>query len=313
MVQQHLGEDALSDTCYIYPRSIVKFGDRLQQSLTLSCPEAARLALTQADAFEFVTSEFTTRLATTTVIEGAVWGFSMEALDEVHVFMIQLFQTPALSNTERLAAIGWLCQQLDALVTTQEQTKVDALMAEMRDLVESGRLQSIVGQLNQQQDASATVFSILFGTKSPTGRSTTQTEVLKQVQMGLGITADIDWNRISENYARGTQLLREYSGVYDRLMSHYLLNDLVRETFPWTQATALEHYRRLLTRYGILRLMLAGVAAAQGQAPDEAAIVHTIYIFCRLYQHNQAFAAHAESLMAQSDWTRLDQLYALLN
>ena len=313
MVQQHLGEDALSDTCYIYPRSVVQFGDRLEQSLTLSCPEAARLALTQADAFEFVTSEFTTRLSTTTVITEAIRGFSMETLDEVHIFLIQLFQTPSLSNTERLATIGWLCQQLDALVAAHEQEKVNTLMAEMRDLVESGRIQPIVSQLNQQQDASVTVFSILFGTKLPPNRSTTQTEVLKQVQTGLGITPDIDWEKISENYARGTQMLREDSGIYDRLMSHYLLNDLVRETFPWTQASAMEHYRRLLTRYGILRLMLAGVAAAQGQAPDEATLVHTTYIFCRMYQHNLVFVSQAESLMAQSDWTTLDRLYALLN
>lgn len=313
MVQQHLGEDALSDTCYIYPRSVVQFGDRLEQSLTLSCPEAARLALTQDDAFEFVTSEFTTRLSTTTVIGAGVRGFSMKALDDVHIFLIQLLQTPALSNTERLATIGWLCQQLDALVTSHEQSKVDTLMAEMQDLVESGGIQSIVGQLNRQQDASVTLFSILFGTKSPTGRSAIQTEVIKQVQTGLGITPEIDWARISENYARGTQLLQEDSEVYDRLMTHYLLNDLVRETFPWTQATALEHYRRLLTRYGILRLMLAGVAAALGKTPDEATIVHTTYIFCRTYQHNMAFVSQAESLMAKYDWTRLDQLYALLN
>jgi len=312
MVQQRLGEDALSDTCYVYPRSIVQLGDRLEQSLTLSCPEAARLALTQTDAFEFVTSEFTTRLATTTVI-GAIKGFSLEAVDEVHIFLIQLFQTLALSNTERLATIGWLCQQLDALVAANEESKAGSLMAEMRDLVESGSVRTIVSQLNQQQDASATLFSILFGAKSPIGRSPTQTEVLEEVRAGLGISSDMDWPKISENYARGVKLLQDDGGIYDRLMSHYLLNDLVRETFPWTQATAMTHYRRLLTRYGILRLMLAGVAAARDEAPDEATIVHTTYIFCRLYQHNMTFASQAEALMEQSDWTRLEQLYALLN
>jgi lysine-N-methylase len=313
MVQQHLGEDALSNTCYIYPRTIVQFGDRLEQSLTLSCPEAARLALTQADAFEFVTSEFTTRLATTAALNGPIRGFSLEALDEVHIFLIQLFQTPALSITERLATTGWLCQQLDALVTSNEQAKVGTLLGEMRDLVESGRIQPIVGQLNRKHDASVTVFSILFGTKLPADRSAAQTEVLKQVQAGLGITLEIDLVRISENYARGIQLLQTKSDLYDRLMSHYLLNDLVRETFPWTQATAMEHYRRLLTRYGILRLMLAGIAANAGEAPDESSIVRTTQVFCRIYQHNQSFAAHAEKLMTDSDWTRLDQLYALLN
>jgi len=65
---------------------------------------------------------------------------------------------------------------------------------------------------------------------------------------------------ISENYARGNQLLNKEGSEYNKLMSRYLLNDLVLETFPWAQATAMGHYRRLLTRYWILRLMLSGVA-----------------------------------------------------
>lgn len=310
-VQQQLGEDALSDTCYIYPRSMVKFGDRFEESLTLSCPEAARLALTQADAFEFVSAEFTTRLSTTTVI-GPRCGFSMESMDEVHIFLIQLFQTPALSNTERLAIVGWLCQQLDDLVRTGAQASANALVAEMRAVVETGHIHTIVGQLNGKQEASVTLFSILFGNKSTLGRSALQSTVLEQVREGLGIHSDLDFTKISENYARGTKLLSA-DGTHDRLMTQYLLNDLIRETFPWKQPTAMKHYQRLLTRYGILRLMLAGVAANMDTTPNEAAIVQTTSVFCRLYQHDSRLASHADELLAQSDWTKLERLYSLLN
>ena len=86
------------------------------------------------------------------------------------------------------------------------------------------------------------------------------------------------------------------------MMAHYLLNDLIRETFPWTQPTAMEHYRRLLTRYGILRLLLSGVAAGQNVAPNESKMAETIQVFCRIYQHNNDFAKQAESLLAESDW-----------
>lgn len=312
MVQQHLGEDALSDTCYVYPRSIVQFGDRFQQGLTLSCPEAARLALTQDDAFAFSSGEFTTRLATTVVIE-PVRGFTLEAMDDAHVFLIQLFQTPELSNTERLAAVGWVCQQLDSLATEGKQDQIGSLLAEMRDMVESGRIHSVVAQLSPKQDASITLFSLLFATKTPNSKSDTQSEVLDSVRTGLGIDDTMDWVKISDNYIRGNQLLQADGSSYERLMSHYLLNDLVRETFPWTQESAIGHYRRLLARYGILRLMLSGIAASLDKAPDETAIVKATYVFCRLYQHNIAFSSHAESLMTQSDWTQLDKLYALLN
>lgn len=312
MIQQHLGEDALSDTCYVYPRSIVQFGERFQQGLTLSCPEAARLALTQDDAFAFSSADFTTRLATTAVI-APVRGLTMEAMDDTHIFLIQLFQTPELSNTERLAATGWVCQQIDNLVAEGRQGDIGTLLHEMRDLVESGRIHSVVAQLSRQQDASITLFSILFATKTPNSKTDTQAEVLDSVRAGLGIGGSMDWDKITDNYVRGNQLLRAEGSPYERLMSHYLLNDLVRETFPWTQGTAMGHYRRLLTRYGILRLMLSGMAASTGKALDEASIVKATYVFCRLYQHNMVFSEQAENLMARSDWTQLDKLYTLLN
>lgn len=311
-IQQKLGEDALSDTCYIYPRYVVQFGDRFEQSLTLSCPEAARLALTQDDAFEFVSADFTTRLATTPVVT-SVRGFSMEAMDEVRVFLVQLFQTPSLSNTERLVTVGWLCQQLDALVDTNAQTNAETLLAEMRAMIESGSIHATVGQLNKQQATSVTLFSILFGVKSPEEARGNQRDVLDRVRSGLEITGDLSLMKISDNYVRGSQLLAEDGGISEKIVSKYLLNDLIRETFPWTQTSAMAHYRRLLTRYGILRLMLAGIAAGQESALDETAIVRTIQVFCRIYQHNMAFAKQAEGLLVKSEWTQLERLYALLN
>lgn len=311
-IQQTLGEDALSDTCYIFPRYVVQFGDRFEQSLTLSCPEAARLALTQDNAFEFVTADFTTRLATTPVV-AAVRGFSIDAMDEVRVFLVQLFQTPSLSNTERLVTVGWLCQQLDAMVDNNTQADIEVLLEEMRAMIESGSIHTTVSQLNKQQATSVTLFSILFGVKSPSEARGNQRDVLDRVRSGLGITGDLSLVKISDNYVRGSHLLAGDGGVSEKLVSRYLLNDLIRETFPWTQTSAMAHYRRLLTRYGILRLMLAGMAAEQGGSLDESTIVRTVQVFCRIYQHNIVFSKQAEELLAKSEWTQLERLYALLN
>lgn len=312
MVQQHFGEDALSDTCYIYPRSVVQFANHLQQSLTLSCPEAARLALSSEDPFTFVSGEFTTRLSTTAVVT-PMRGFAVETMDEVNIFVIQLFQTAELSNTERLVVLGWLCRQLDSLADAGKQEGAANLLEEMLAVVESGSVRSIVDQLSKQHDASITLFSLLFATNTPDGKSQTQLDILDRVRTGLGIDESLNHEKVAQNYDRGMQLLQGPDSAYPRLISNYLLNDLIRETFPWRQDTAIKHYRRLLARYGILRLMLSGMAAAQNHTPDEATMVQAVYVFCRLYQHNITFAQQAENLLAQSNWTELDRLYALLN
>lgn len=60
-VQREMGEDKLSNTCSTYPRSTRVIDGQHEQSLTLSCPEAARLALLHSDAMDFVESNVIVR------------------------------------------------------------------------------------------------------------------------------------------------------------------------------------------------------------------------------------------------------------
>lgn len=315
LVQQHLGEDALSDTCYIYPRHVTRYGERFELSLTLSCPEAARLALTQDDAFEFVSTEAGTRPSATSTV-AADRGFDLPAMDEVRALTIQLFQTEGLSNTERLAVLGWLCSQLDALVASNTQHQLPTLLRELIDLVESGALQQLVGQLSQQSVLSAHVFSILFASTShPQGKPTRHQALLEQVRQGLGLDAQghAAPAAFETAYLRGLGLLQaEGAALPEKVLARYLLNELLRESFPWRAPSAMLHYRRLLIRFGILRLMLAGLAAAHGRALDEMQMVEAVQVFSRLYQHNDTFASRAENILSGADWDQLGRLYTLL-
>lgn len=314
-IQQNLGEDALSDTCHVYPRSVVQFGDRMEQSLTLSCPEAARLALTQEDAFEFVAAEFSTRQATTDILPTA-GGFDFFAMDEVRAFTIQLFQTPALSNVERLAVLGWLCSQLDELAASGTENQVHAILNELTLSIESGAIQATVHQLTRQSSVAASVFSVLFGSPPSADRSANQKTVLDWVNQGLGFDASgaaPTAAALESNYLRGLALLHADGATAERILTRYLLNDLVRQTFPWKQSSGLSSYLQLLTRFGIVRLMLAATAAAHNTPLDEPQMVQVVQVFCRLYQHNRAFAQNTEKALLNAQWDTLDKLYTLLN
>jgi len=60
-VHKELGEYQLSNSCFSYPRNVLNSGGIVQQTLTLSCPQAARLALLADDAFEIVEREIAVR------------------------------------------------------------------------------------------------------------------------------------------------------------------------------------------------------------------------------------------------------------
>jgi lysine-N-methylase len=314
-IQQHLGEDALSDTCYIYPRTVYKSGDQFAQCLTLSCPEAARLALTQDDAFEFAVTEFTSRQDTTRELIRSLHGFDAVAMEETRVFCIQLFQTEALSNTERLVMLGWLCHQLDALAASNSQAQALDLLQQLTHMVESGNLRTSAAQLTSQPRLAAEVFSLLFGSPLGKGASERQREVVSWVCHGLGFVpgnAAPQPATIAENYLRGLSLLNSQAAQLEQMLERYLLNELLLELFPWSRTTMMAHYRRLLTRYGVLRLMLAAVANAKSAPLDMDTIVQVIQVFSRQYQHNKTFSTRAEDLLNSANWTQLDRLYALL-
>lgn len=313
--QQHLGEDALSDTCYIYPRTVHKSGDRFAQCLTLSCPEAARLALTQDDAFEFAVTEFTSRQDTTRELRPSLHGFDAIAMEETRVFCIQLFQTDALSNTERLVMLGWLCHQLDALAANNTQAQALDLLQQLTQMVASGNLRASTTQLTSQPKLAVEVFSLLFGSPLGKGASKQQRDVVAWVCSGLGFEtngAAPQQTTIAENYLRGLSLLNTHAAQLEQVLRRYLLNELLLELFPWSRTSMMAHYRRLLTRYGVLRLMLAAVANAKNSPLDQETLVQVVQVFSRLYQHNKTFAARAEDLLTGADWAQLDRLYALL-
>ena len=52
-IQRALGEAALCDTCRVYPRHTEEFEDVREYSLSLSCPEAARLILERTEPLAF--------------------------------------------------------------------------------------------------------------------------------------------------------------------------------------------------------------------------------------------------------------------
>lgn len=313
--QQYLGEDALSDTCYIYPRTVYKSGEQFAQCLTLSCPEAARLALTQDDAFEFSITEFTSRQDTTRELIPSLHGFDATAMEETRMFCIQLFQTEALSNTERLVMLGWLCHQLDALAATNSQAQTQDLLQQLTRTVESGNLGTSAAQLNSPPKLAAEVFSLVFGSPLGKGASQRQREVVEWVCSGLGFAIDAPSPPlaiITENYLRGLSLLNTDANQLEQPLGRYLLNELLLELFPWSRTSMMAHYRRLLTRYGVLRLMLAAVANARNAPLDQATVVQVTQVFARLYQHNNTFSKKAEELLNGANWVDLDRLYALL-
>lgn len=314
MLWQELGEAALPLTCKTYPRVVQGFGDRLEQTLNLSCPAAARLALQDADAFDFVEAELPVPPGDIGVV-AALAGIDLGTMDDARMLALQLLQTDGLSNVERLLTLGILCDHIDRQVAAGEQAGIAAALAEIVDFVESGEAASVALKIPDEFEHSGSVFAMLTGSLLGAARSEHQRATLGEVLAGLGGEASAtDAAAIGRCYAQARAALTPAAAAeIEEVLRRFLLNELLRGMFPWgSSGAAMKQYRFLVLLFGGLRLCLTGAAAASADAFDRERATQVTQVFCRLTTHNPAFFARAERLMAGANFDSLGNLCQLV-
>lgn len=104
LVQRELGESALSPTCSTYPRLKRRYDDETRHSMTLSCPEVARLVLFEADSMRLHEQE---SLLAKGKVDLIGQRQSLNQVQQVvHLFVWHLVQAPSRHIEENLQALA---------------------------------------------------------------------------------------------------------------------------------------------------------------------------------------------------------------
>ncbi len=313
-VQRDLGEDYLSNTCATYPRASRDFGGQIEQSLTLSCPEAARQALLQPDAFDFVEAPLQVRNGTVETIKPRS-GLSLPVMNEIRVFCLQLMRTDGLELWQKLAVLGVFCERLTATLQQAGHAGIPALLQDFVTMIENGMVLDALRELQPNHSIQAQVFALLWQGKVRGGLSPVQQAVQDAVARGLGAdaaTGQVTSEQLVEHYRIGLGRLADALQAAPQLLEHYLLNEIFRDLFPFQSATPYEDYLRLISRFGLLRLMLAARCNADAELPSAAALSQTVQMFCRRFQHDASWAAQINSALKNSGWDGLEKVYGFL-
>lgn len=314
-IQAELGEGALSNVCDVFPRMTCRFGSRIEQSLSFSCPEALRLALETPDAMAWCEAEIPVRPETLIDVP-PVAGFELQTMQDMRLFTLQLMQTAEIPLLEKLGVLGWICSRADELsAESRLEQIVGALLQESLDLIESGAFTAFFSDMPDQVGVSANVFSLLLGPLAGKGGSIRQRDVLRQVATGLGLAGAVgpDPAQIEMRYRRGLATLDSSAADVDRLLGIFLINEMLRDVFPWGHGPVLlKSFRRLVISFGTLRLMLAGAAASTHESLNMEQMASVVQVHARLFMHDAAFFERGERLLVGSECGSIDRLCRLL-
>ena len=133
-IHHHLGEQALSNTCRLYPRYLNQFGAQRENALGISCPEAARLILLNPQPMQFGL------IAPTPAIDDRPFTSyrfplqdegepaQMAALNDFRAVIITLLQCRDLSLGARVMTLGFLLEEITRITSSAQFTHASALL-----------------------------------------------------------------------------------------------------------------------------------------------------------------------------------------
>lgn len=313
-IQSKLGEDKLSNTCSTYPRDNRVIGGQHEMTLTLSCPEAARLALLQADAMDFVEVSHRVRSEVIGVFKSK-HGLSPEIVNGIRVLTLQLIRTDGLELWQKLAILGVFCEKLTQLLKVGAHTKIPHLIDETSHTVESGGALEALSELKADHTSQATIFASLWQIKLSKKHSPIQEQIHKIVRKGLGVdpeTHTITAKKMINNYKLGAANLPIAMLEIPFILDNYVLNEMFREIFPFGEITPHDHFLKIITRLGLVRFMLAAQCTNMEELPSHVQMARTIQVFCRQYQHDVKFSQSVNNALRDLEWTSMEKIFKFL-
>lgn len=313
-IQMRLGEEKLSNTCYQYPRSTKLIGGIHQQAMTLSCPQAAKLALSNHESMSFEKVTIRTREATV-VEQSGPRHLSRESLNYVRFAMIRLVKVSTVPLWQRLASLAVACELVRDYMKSNKAQELSTVLDKFEEALRSRTFSAALDELVPDHFSQSFVLARVWGGKSGNGSNKHQREVQDQVISGLGINLRAEGTEpsvIVEHYKEGLALLSATLEANTSLLENFILNEIFKEIFPFGYSDPTIHYRHLVVKFGVVRLMLGARCRHLGRPLSQSEAIDTIQVFSRLYEHWSPLSEHIEKVLASTSLTEMSDTYRFL-
>lgn len=134
-----LGPDALCDTCRLYPRHTEEYEGLRELSLSLSCPEAARIILSCKEPVHFLEEE------TGEEDDFEEFDYMMfSQLEDTRDVLFSILQDHSLPLTLRMAASEQLAERYQICMEEGREYEIDDLLRDCERAQKEGTLQEFV-------------------------------------------------------------------------------------------------------------------------------------------------------------------------
>ena len=316
-IQSTLGEEFLSKNCSSYPRMMSEVEGVLERSLDLSCPEAARLALTNPEPILFVesdgeaddTSRSSVGIVDTTNSQDPEKPYRY--VHEIRSLMISLLQNRAYPLAQRLLVLGRLCDKLELEGTEDGCEGLHNLSRERKDI----QPRSVMPSLARFE----TIIELILARISTDATTPRFLDCYRTFMTGLNWTYDSSLEDLAARLdAAFAGPFAAFRAQHEYMLEHYLVAYVFRSLFPFGAQSvnrklaeyhfthSISHqYQLMVVDFVVIESLLAGLAAFHGKHFGLPHALTLIQSATKTFEHSLSYPAKVLELLAQKGHARL--------
>jgi lysine-N-methylase len=310
-IQSELGEEYLSRTCDIFPRIRHQVANVIERSLDLSCPEAARLCLTEPGPamFDGVTPEREERHVVPVRLQSPGPYFW-----EIRSAILSVLQNRAFPVTKRLVLVGHMCTKLDELLDSGQHSSIPETLEGFAFGISAGLYHTHLRECSANAvDQLGTVLELMTARMKLDFVPERYLMQYREFADGLRLKPSVDFNDCSERYAQAcAHQYLPFMATHEYMLEHYLVYYAYRTLFPFkpnppgesqgtepAQGKFTSEYMLLATYFGIIHATIIGLAARHGLRFGTEHVVGCIQSSSRALEHCPSYPAQVLKILGE--------------
>jgi len=315
-VQKSLGSEYLSSTCRDYPRKYTGWGVDTQVIASLSCPEAARLCLSNEKKWEIEKQPlaipigkkvpYTAGISANLIISQ---NLIHRKHKEIRDFSIKVLQDRSLEIWQRLLLLGLTCERIDALadkgIEKNSENELEGLLLQARlamldgsfakqtNGLASGQNTIIAKQVFVRMMTDIRMMMAIKGSEIRINRAFS--ECITDVFTGLDYQ-DEDHKGNAERLSAAAIAFHNFEKEHPNFLENFLCNTVGIEVFPMGKLGANKLPKKttdqlidILISYSMVRFYLIGMQAYYKEKFTIEHCIKLVYSFAKTIQHNSQF------------------------
>lgn len=317
-IHLNLGEDLLSNTCAIYPRTLNKINGVVEKSLTMSCPEAARLALLNPNGIEFDEME---ELANTrgfiskdiNTNNPKLMNNPIKYFWELRIFTIQVLQDRKYTLDERLILLGLFFRKVQEAIDNGKLESVNDIIIDYTTMMSNGGVKSHLSAVSTNFSIQMELCKELLDYRVSLGiGSERYKQCLIETLKGIEYTDEAKLEEIAERYKESfLEYYMPFISENEYILENYLVNYVFKNLFPFGNSSIFEDYVMLVLNYSMIKLHLIGMSGFHNGLSTDL-VITLIQSYSKTVEHNSVFLNKAIKLLNDNGYTTMAHMAILI-